>query len=212
MHTSKLKEYLSISSVIPVVVIDNIEDALPLASALVEGGVKVIEITLRTDCALNAIKLITEKIPDICVGAGTVNSVAAIQDSIKSGAKFLVSPGATKTLLDAAHYHDIPLLPGAVTPSEAMNLKEQGYQFLKFFPAEAAGGTQMLKSIAGPLPDITFCPTGGINNENMKDYLKIKNVICVGSSWIAESDLIKTQNWSEITRRAREVSQLNKFE
>ena len=205
MNNKKLEEFLAISPVVPVVVIDDAEDALPLAKALLEGGIRIIEITLRTSAALDAIKIIANELPEICVGAGTVNSVNAIQNAANAGAKFLVSPGATKTLLDSAHYHDVPLLPGAITPSEAMTLQEQGYTILKFFPAEAAGGTKMLKSLSGPLPDIKFCPTGGINASNIKEYLTIKNVICAGSSWITESDLIKNKNWSEITRRAREV-------
>ncbi len=205
MNNSKLEAFLSISPVIPVVVIDEVSDALPLAEALLEGGIGIIEITLRTSAALDSIKIISDELPEICVGAGTVNSVNAIQSAANAGAKFLVSPGATKTLLDAARYHDIPLLPGAITPSEAMILQENGYTFLKFFPAEAAGGTKMLSSLAGPLPDIKFCPTGGINSSNIREYLTIKNVVCAGSSWITESDLIKNKNWTEITRRAREV-------
>ena len=208
MGNSDLLQYLSISPVIPVVVLNEADSALPLAEALVSGGVNIIEITLRTECALQGISNIRESLPDMIVGAGTVTNVNSIQKAAKAGAHFLVSPGVTKPLLDGAHYHSIPLLPGASTPSEAMVLLQQGFQFQKFFPAEAAGGTKMLSSIAGPLPEITFCPTGGINDSNIEDYLRIKNVICAGSSWVAESDLIQQNNWSEITRRARQLSQL----
>ncbi|TQV88932.1 bifunctional 4-hydroxy-2-oxoglutarate aldolase/2-dehydro-3-deoxy-phosphogluconate aldolase [Aliikangiella coralliicola] len=208
MNLDELENYLSLSAVIPVIVIEDAENAVPLAAALIEGGISIIEITLRSDCALNAIEQIRKNIPNMCVGAGTVNNVDAIEKSVAAGAQFLVCPGVTKPLLDAAKYHSIPLLPGAATPTEAMQLQLQGYNLIKFFPAEAAGGVDMLKSLAGPLPDIKFCPTGGINNSNFNQYLTIKNVICVGSSWVADKDLINTKNWPEVTRRAREVSNL----
>ncbi|WP_196138856.1 bifunctional 4-hydroxy-2-oxoglutarate aldolase/2-dehydro-3-deoxy-phosphogluconate aldolase [Aliikangiella sp. G2MR2-5] len=206
MEQESLSKYLSLSPVIPVVEIDDSRKSLPLVNALIQGGIKIIEITLRTESALESIATISQKVPSMCVGAGTVTDVTRLQNSVAAGAHFLVSPGATKSLIDGSRYHDTPLLPGAVTPSEVMSLYQQGFRFLKFFPAEAAGGQKMLRSIAAPLPEIKFCPTGGINQNNIQEYLTIKNVICAGSSWVAESDLIKNNNWSEITRRAREIS------
>ena len=204
--SSIIQKYLTMSPVIPVIVLHNIEDALPLAKALVKGNINIVEITLRTRPALDAISAIRQTIPEMIVGAGTVNSVDLIQKSVEAGSQLLVCPGVTKPLLDAAQYYDTPLLPGAITPSEAMQLFEQGYTHLKFFPAEAAGGTRMLKAMQGPLPDLKFCPTGGITEKNIDEYLSLENVICVGSSWVASEDLIANNNWQEITRRAKIAS------
>ncbi len=203
-----IEEIMKTSPVVPVMVIDNIDDAVPLAKALVEGGLRVLEITLRTAPALEAIKRIKASVPDAIVGAGTIINTQTLQASIEAGAEFIVTPGSTTAIIDAAQAAGIPILPGVNTPSEAMALLEKGITEMKFFPAEAAGGIPMLKSIAGPLPQIQFCPTGGVNPGNAKDYLSLKNVACVGGSWMAPADLVNSGDWDEITRRAREASAL----
>lgn len=203
-----IEEIMKTSPVVPVMVIDNIDDAVPLAKALVEGGLRVLEITLRTAPALEAIKRIKASVPDAIVGAGTIINTQTLQASIEAGAEFIVTPGSTTAIVDAAQAAGVPILPGVNTPSEAMALLEKGITEMKFFPAEAAGGIPMLKSIAGPLPQIQFCPTGGVNPGNAKDYLSLKNVACVGGSWMAPADLVNAGDWDEITRRAREASAL----
>ncbi len=196
------------SPVVPVMVIENLSDAVPLAKALVDGGLRVLEITLRTAPALEAIKAIKESVPDAIVGAGTIINVETLQASIEAGAEFIVTPGSTPAIIDAAQAAGIPILPGVNTPSEAMALLEKGITEMKFFPAEAAGGIPMLKSIAGPLPQIQFCPTGGVNPKNAPDYLALKNVACIGGSWMAPAELVNAGDWDEITRRALEASAL----
>ena len=206
MKSQLMKDYLKLSPVIPVVVIENIDDAIPLAYALREGGINIMEVTLRTEVALEAIALIRQTVPSICVGAGTVNNPDLLKKSIAARAQFLVCPGITDSLLEAASKTDIPLLPGIATPSEAMKLQALGYSHLKFFPAEAAGGVNMLKSLAGPLAGLSFCPTGGIDNINSPAYLALDNVVCVGSSWVSTAKLIEQKNWYEISQRAREIT------
>ena len=206
--TIDIKNIMQTSPVVPVMVIENLDDAVPLAKALVEGGLKVLEITLRTEPALQAIKAIKEAVPDAIVGAGTIINTETLQDSIEAGAEFIVTPGSTPSIIDAALASGVPILPGINTPSEAMVLLEKGITAMKFFPAEAAGGIPMLKSIAGPLPQIQFCPTGGVNPKNAPDYLALKNVACVGGSWMAPADLVNAGDWEEIKRRAHEASQL----
>ncbi|WOX04881.1 bifunctional 4-hydroxy-2-oxoglutarate aldolase/2-dehydro-3-deoxy-phosphogluconate aldolase [Microbulbifer pacificus] len=196
------------AGVVPVLVIDNVSEALPLAQALVEGGLNVLEVTLRTEAALAAVEEIAKHLPDAHVGTGTVLSAADIRRSVDAGATFMVSPGATEALLDAADAVSVPLLPGAANPSEVMRLLERGYRYQKFFPAEAAGGVPMLKSIGGPLAQVKFCPTGGVSPSNAKDYLSLSNVVCVGGSWMAAPKLVAEKNWAEITRLAREASLL----
>ncbi|QIL89800.1 bifunctional 4-hydroxy-2-oxoglutarate aldolase/2-dehydro-3-deoxy-phosphogluconate aldolase [Microbulbifer sp. SH-1] len=196
------------AGVVPVLVIDNVSDALPLAQALVEGGLNVLEVTLRTEAALAAVEEIAKHLPDAHVGTGTVLNAADIRRSVDAGATFMVSPGATEALLDAADGVAVPLLPGAANPSEVMRLLERGYRYQKFFPAEAAGGVPMLKSIGGPLAQVKFCPTGGVSPGNAKDYLSLSNVVCVGGSWMASSKLVAEKNWAEITRLAREAALL----
>lgn len=204
----KLAEVLAQAGVVPVLVIDNVEDALPLAEALVEGGLNVLEITLRTEAALPAVERIAKHLPDAHVGTGTVLTGEDIQRSVDAGASFLVSPGATEKLLDAADKSAVPLLPGAASPSEVMRLLERGYRYQKFFPAQAAGGIPMLKSIAGPLAQVQFCPTGGIGPGNATEYLALSNVVCVGGSWMAAPSLVAKKNWGEITRLAKEAAAL----
>ena len=206
--TASIKEIMTTSPVIPVMVINKLEQAVPLANALVEGGLKVLEITLRTPVALDAIKAIKAGVPGAIVGAGTVINIETLRQSIDAGSEFLVSPGVTHSLIDAALDSGIPILPGVISPSEVMSLLEKNITEMKFFPAEAAGGIPMLKSIGGPLPQVIFCPTGGINPGNAADYLALKNVACVGGSWMAPADLVDTENWEAITRLAQEAASI----
>lgn len=187
----------------PVMVIQNIDDAVPLARALVAGGIKVLEITLRTPVALEAIKLISSEVEGAIVGAGTITSAAQLKAAEEAGAVFAISPGLTPALLQAAVEGNIALIPGIATLSELMQGMEYGLDHFKFFPAEAAGGIPMLKAIAGPIPQVTFCPTGGISPENYKDYLKLSNVACVGGSWLAPADAVKEKNWAKVTELAQ---------
>ncbi len=203
-----IKEVMTTSPVMPVMVINQLDQAVPLAKALVEGGLKVLEITLRTPVALDAIRRIKAEVPGAIVGAGTIINTATLQQAIDAGAEFIVSPGVTDELIDAALQSGVPILPGVVTPSEVMKLLAKGITAMKFFPAEAAGGIPMLKSLGGPLPQVTFCPTGGVNPKNAIDYLSLSNVACVGGSWMAPADLVDASNWDEIRRRAAEAASL----
>lgn len=206
-----IDKIVKVAPVIPVMVIDKLEDAVPLARALYNGGLKVLEITLRTPVALEAISAMVKALPDDAViGSGTVVTPADLQASVDAGAKFMVSPGTTPELIEAAKQCDVPLLPGIATPSEAMNLYIQGFTHLKFFPAEAAGGVNMVKSIGGPLPQITFCPTGGINLEKAPSYLALANVACVGGTWMAPKHLINEKKWDEIEALARQAATLER--
>ncbi|MBS3965252.1 MAG: bifunctional 4-hydroxy-2-oxoglutarate aldolase/2-dehydro-3-deoxy-phosphogluconate aldolase [Methylomonas sp.] len=203
-----INDVMNTSPVIPVMVINQLEHAVPLAQALVQGGLKVLEITLRTPVALDALRRIKAEVPGAIVGAGTIINTQTLDAAIEAGAEFIVSPGVTPSLLDAGLASGVPLLPGVVTPSEVMRLLEKGVTAMKFFPAEAAGGIPMLKSIGGPLPQIKFCPTGGVNPKNAPQYLALSNVSCVGSSWMAPADLVDAGDWEEITRRAAEAAAL----
>ena len=204
-----INEIVKIAPVVPVMVVERIEDAVPLATALYNGGLKVLEITLRTPCALDAITAMVEALPgDAVIGAGTVITPADLEKAVKVGSTFLVSPGTTPALIEAAKASPVPLLAGVATPTEAMNLYVQGFTHQKFFPAEAAGGVPMLKSIAGPLPQITFCPTGGIDLAKAPSYLALPNVQCVGGTWMAPRELMKAGRWDEIERLAREAASL----
>jgi 2-dehydro-3-deoxyphosphogluconate aldolase/(4S)-4-hydroxy-2-oxoglutarate aldolase len=206
-----VNEILKIAPVVPVMVVERIEDAVPLAQALYNGGLKVLEITLRTPCALDAISAMVEALPeDAVIGAGTIITPDDLEKAVKAGSKFLVSPGTTPALIEAAKSSSVPLLPGVATPTEAMNLLVQGFSCLKFFPAEAAGGVAMLKSIGGPLPQITFCPTGGIDLAKAPSYLALPNVACVGGTWMAPKELMKAGRWDEIERLAREAASLTR--
>lgn len=198
-----LDEIMDLCPVIPVIVIDRAEDAVPLASALFNGGLKVLEVTLRTEFGLAAITAIRKALPDAVVGAGTVVTAEDVRNAKAAGAEFLVSPGCTLSLLEAARTEGLPLLPGVNSPSEAMLLLEQGQRHLKFFPAEAAGGVPMLKSIMGPLPQLRFCPTGGINPESAAKYLGLANVACVGGTWMLDKAAIAAGDWAEIERLSR---------
>jgi 2-dehydro-3-deoxyphosphogluconate aldolase/(4S)-4-hydroxy-2-oxoglutarate aldolase len=194
--------------VIPVLTIERAADAVPLARALVAGGLPVVEVTLRTKAALDAIKAIAAEVPDCVDGVGTVTRVADIAAAISAGAKYLVSPGTPVELAAALAEASVPTLPGCATVSEAMALAARGFTALKFFPAEACGGTAWLKSVAAPLPGIKFCPTGGITEKNIAAYLGCPNVLAVGGSWGAPKDAIAAGDFARITKLAREASAL----
>lgn len=208
IETGALTTLLARAPVVPVLTIDRAEDAIPLARALVAGGLPILEITLRTDAALAAIGRVAASVADAVVGAGTVLSGADLNSAADAGARFAVSPGATPDLLDAASAGSIPLLPGAATPSEVMALIARGYSTMKFFPAEQSGGIACLKALAGPLPQARFCPTGGINAGNAANYLALKSVICVGGSWVAPADAIANADWDRITSLSRAAAAL----
>jgi 2-dehydro-3-deoxyphosphogluconate aldolase/(4S)-4-hydroxy-2-oxoglutarate aldolase len=199
-----IKEIMAISPIVPVMVINNVEHAVPLAHALVKGGLKVLEITLRTPAALESIRRIRAEVPDAIVGAGTIINIETLK-AIDAGAEFIVSPGTTDKMIDAALATGVPLLPGIANPSQAMNLLEKGITEMKFFPAEAAGGVPMLKSIGAPIPQISFCPTGGVSQKNVKEYYNLSNVACVGGSWMCAASLVDAEDWDEITRLSIEA-------
>ncbi|KPH64918.1 keto-deoxy-phosphogluconate aldolase [Pseudoalteromonas porphyrae] len=203
-----IEKILASAPVVPVVVIEKLEDAAPLARALYNGGLKALEITLRTPIAAEAVKLMKAEVPEAYVGTGTVVDKASFDASVAAGADFMVSPGVNDELLALAKESDIPFLPGAATPSEVMKLASHGFKFLKFFPAEAAGGTAMLKSIGGPLPHVTFCPTGGISLTTAPKYLALSNVICVGGTWMLDKKLIENKDWQAIEALARQASEI----
>ncbi len=199
---------LDLAPVIPVVVIDDVETAVPMARALVSGGLPVIEVTLRTAPALEAIARIANEVPEAQVGAGTIRTTDDIAAALAAGAKFLVSPGTTLSLVEGMDASGLPYLPGAATASEAMALAERGVKELKFFPAEAAGGVAYLKSLQGPLPDVRFCPTGGIRLTTALDYLALPNVGCVGGSWLTPADALAAGDWGRIEKLASEAASL----
>ncbi len=192
--------------VIPVIVIDRLEDAVPLAQALVAGGVKVLEITLRTPVALKAMEAIAKAVPDAIVGAGTVRNEADAQAAKDAGCRFVVSPGYLSAIGQACRHIGMPLLPGVATGSEVMQANLDGYYFLKFFPATAAGGMPMLKAFAGPFADVVFCPTGGITAETAPQFLALPNVKVCGGSWLTPADAVASKDWARITQLARAAS------
>jgi 2-dehydro-3-deoxyphosphogluconate aldolase / (4S)-4-hydroxy-2-oxoglutarate aldolase len=199
---------LKAAPVVPVMVIDDVKDAVPLARALVAGGLPVLEITLRTEAASDAIRAIKAEVEGAYVGAGTVLTRQQLSEMDKLGCVFAVSPGASPMLLAAAQDMAVPLLPGGVTASECMTLLDHGYRFQKFFPAEPAGGTAYLSSLASPLPQIMFCPTGGITLESAPRYLRLANVITLGGSWMAPKKLVAAKDWAGIEKLAREAAAL----
>ena len=202
------RDLLSISPVVPVVVLDSAADAVPLARALARGGVRIMEITLRTAAGLEAIERVAAEVPETTVGAGTVTTPAEAAAAVKAGAQFIVTPGATDRLLAAALDTGLPLLAGASTLTEILRLREHGQQALKFFPAEASGGTAYLKAVFGPVPDVSFCPTGGIGPANAAEYLALPNVGCVGGSWLTPAAAVRAGDWAAIERLAGEVATL----
>ncbi|SFW90236.1 bifunctional 4-hydroxy-2-oxoglutarate aldolase/2-dehydro-3-deoxy-phosphogluconate aldolase [Amycolatopsis australiensis] len=202
------QDLLELSPVMPVVVIDDAGDAVPTARALLAGGIGVIELTLRTPAALAAIERVAAEVPDIVIGAGTVTAPEHAKQAADAGAKFLVTPGCTDAVVDACAETGLPFLPGASTVSEAMRLAERGISALKFFPAEASGGVAYLKAIAGPLPSLRFCPTGGITVASAPSYLALENVGCIGGTWLTPKSAITAGNFAEIEKLAAEAAKL----
>lgn len=206
-RTTELDSICLKAEVIPVLAIQRIEDAVPLARALFEGGLTVLEITLRTDCALEAIKRIKEALPQASIGVGTVLTPAQYRQAEEVGADFVVTPGTTEALYRYGVTSPVPMLPGVATVSELMTGWQYGYRRFKFFPAEASGGVKALKAFAGPIPEARFCPTGGIGINNAEDYLALKNVMCVGGSWLTPKSLIDAEDWDAIRALAREAAE-----
>lgn len=203
--SQRTEEVCNLAPIVPVLVVDDVRAAKPLAEALVAGGLPALEVTLRTPAALDVIAAMAE-VPGGVVGAGTLLTLDDVRAAKAAGATFGVSPGATDALLDAAEAEGLPLLPGAATASEAMRLFERGYTVMKFFPAEAAGGAKFLGSLASPLPGIRFCPTGGVSPGNANDYLSLANVLCAGGSWVAPNDKVIAGDWAGIEALAKEAA------
>ncbi len=206
---NNIRKILAANRVVPVVVLEHEEDILPLCESLLGGGIKIIEITLRTANAIRAISAAVKRFPELTVGAGSIIRVDQISQVVDAGAHFGVTPGTTTALIEAAGDSNLTILPGGSTVSEFMVLEELGFTVLKLFPAEPAGGLTFLKSLTGPLPNIVFCPTGGIKSENFLDYLALKNVLAIGGSWFVSNDLLRRRAWREITAEA--VSICNKI-
>jgi 2-dehydro-3-deoxyphosphogluconate aldolase/(4S)-4-hydroxy-2-oxoglutarate aldolase len=200
----------AVAPVVPVLTIERTADAVPLARALVKGGLPVLEITLRTATALDALRAITGEVPEAIVGAGTVLEERQVEQIQRLGARFAVSPGCTRMLATATRAAGLPFLPGVQTVSEAMALSEQGFRLLKFFPADAAGGLGWLKAVAAPLAGLRFCPTGGIGADTAQAYLSLGNVACVGGSWVAPRDAMAAQDWSQVERLAAAAARLKR--
>jgi len=207
-HTQRLDEICATVPVIPVLKLDDAEQALGICTALVNGGLKVLEITLRNDYGLEAIKQVSQALPDAIVGAGTVTTPEQYDACIAAGANFIVSPGATPKLLAHGAQASIPLLPGVASVSEAMAGMELGYERFKLFPAVVVGGVELLKAFYGPLANLKFCPTGGVKPSNADEFLQLPNVMCVGGTWMTPNDLVAQQNWGAIETIALEASQL----
>lgn len=205
--TQRTREICALAPIIPVLVVNDATHARPLAEALVAGGLPALEVTLRTSAALDAIRAMAD-VPGGVVGAGTLITPEDVRAAKAAGAQFGVSPGATDALIAACEAEDLPLLPGAATATEAMALLAKGYDMLKFFPAEASGGAPALKAIGAPLPQITFCPTGGVSPSNARDYLSLSNVVCAGGSWVAPKQMVQNGDWAGIETLAREAAGL----
>ena len=201
-------ELAALGPVIPVIVLQQVTDAVPLARALVAGGVRVLEVTLRTPAALEGMRAIVRDVPEAIVGAGTLRTAADVAAAREAGCVFGVSPGFTAEMAAACREHGLPLLPGVATASEVMAANAAGLHFLKFFPATAAGGVNMLKALAGPFPDVAFCPTGGITPETAPQFLALPNVKVCGGSWLTPADAVKAGDWARITRLAAEAQAL----
>jgi len=208
-HSQMLKAAVGGTPVIPVIVIDAVDDAVPLARALVAGGLRILEVTLRTPVALDAVRAIAADVPEAIVGVGSVIDPAQFARAQHAGARFAVSPGTTPELLETALAGTLPWLPAAQTVSEVLRLRAHGYDFLKFFPAETSGGLNFLRSLGGPVPDVTFCPTGGIDALKAPSYLQLANVTCVGGSWMCAPALVQARDWTEVTRRAAAAARLS---
>ena len=204
-----IRQICQLAPVVPVLIVEDVAHADPMARALVSGGLKALEVTLRTPAALDAIRAMNDAEPDAVVGAGTLRSVGDVKSAVAAGARFGVSPGYSAAMMDAAEDAGLPMLPGVATPSEAMEAAERGLEILKFFPAEANGGIPVLKAWASPLAGLAFCPTGGIDQSNAPDYLALSNVLCVGGSWIASGDRVRARDWKGITALARSAVSLS---
>jgi 2-dehydro-3-deoxyphosphogluconate aldolase/(4S)-4-hydroxy-2-oxoglutarate aldolase len=204
----KVLEIMRVGPVIPVIVIEKLADAVPLASALVTGGVRVLEVTLRTAAGLAAIEAIAKNVEGAIVGVGTITRPEEFAQSLDAGAQFGVSPGLTPALIEAAEASTLPLLPGVMTPSDVIAARAAGFSELKLFPAQQAGGMGMLKALGGPFPDVTFCPTGGVTTATAPDFLALPNVACVGGSWLTPADAVASGDWQRITMLAREAASL----
>lgn len=196
--------------VVPVVVLDDVKDALPLAKALTEGGLPCAEVTFRTEAAEESIKVMAEAYPDMVVGAGTVLTIEQVDAAVKAGAKFIVSPGFDPEIVDYCLEKEIPIFPGCVTPSEVAQAVKRGLKVVKFFPAEPAGGVAMIKAMAAPYNQLRFMPTGGIGTQNLKDYLEFDKIICCGGSWMVKADLIKNGEFDKICKLTKEAKELAK--
>jgi len=197
------------SRVVPVIVLTDAAQAVPLAHALLEGGIDVMEITLRSDVALIAIEAVARAVPQMQLGAGTVTRVAEVQKVLNAGATFALSPGCTDALVDAVKTASLPFIPGVMTPGEVMRARDHGFQLMKLFPAAQAGGIGMLKALGAPLPDVRFCPTGGVSTDNLRELLALPNVAMVGGSWLTPGDALRQGDWARITQLAREATQLS---
>lgn len=204
----KTIEVMQFGPVIPVIVVEQLEDAVPLARALVAGGVRVLELTLRTPVALAAVERIANEVEGAIIGVGTITRPQDLQASIKAGAAFGVSPGLTPELIAACRDVPLPLLPGVMTPSDVIAARAAGFNELKLFPAQQAGGIGMLKALGGPFPEVRFCPTGGISVTTAPDFLALPNVVCVGGSWLTPADAIAAKDWARITELARTASRI----
>ena len=203
-----IREILAASPVMPVIVLDRVEDAVPLAEALVSGGIRVLEVTMRTAAALDCVRAIRAAVPNAIVGVGTITNIADMNAAREAGAIFGVSPGTTPGLLSHAATSGFPFLPGSMTPSDVMRALDAGFTAMKLFPAQQAGGIAMLKALGGPFPQVMFCPTGGIDADSARGFLALPNVACVGGSWLSPASLIASKSWSEIQKKAEAASRL----
>ena len=199
------EQVLSTGPVVPVIVVNQPEHAVPMAKALVAGGIRVLEVTLRTPVAMDALRAIIREVPEAIVGAGTVINTQQLKEVTDAGAQFVISPGLTESLLRAAIEGPVPLIPGISTVSELMMGMDHGLREFKFFPAEANGGVRALSALAGPFPQVRFCPTGGISPANYRDYLALKSVLCIGGSWLVPDDALQQGDWARITQLARDA-------
>ncbi|MDF2784325.1 MAG: keto-deoxy-phosphogluconate aldolase [Pantoea eucrina] len=199
------EQVLSTGPVVPVIVVNQPEHAVPMAKALVAGGIRVLEVTLRTPVAMDALRAIIREVPEAIVGAGTVINTQQLKEVTDAGAQFVISPGLTESLLRAATEGPVPLIPGISTVSELMMGMDHGLREFKFFPAEANGGVRALSALAGPFPQVRFCPTGGISPANYRDYLALKSVLCIGGSWLVPDDALQQGDWARITQLARDA-------
>jgi len=196
------------SRVVPVIVLSDAKQAVPLAHALLEGGIDVMEITLRSDVALDAIEAVAKAVPQMHLGAGTVTRASDVPRVIDAGARFALSPGCTDALVDAMRATGLPFIPGVMTPGEVMRARDQGFTLMKLFPAQQAGGLGMLKALGAPIPDVRFCPTGGVSPDNLRDFLALPNVAMAGGSWLTPADALRDGDWARVTKLAREATTL----